>query len=150
MFKKNKPLFNFMVNPRQAIRAVKEIKDGFVSIASLCKEVKKNVEDIKKLKDQNEGFTSWAYTTMAIGCCSNSIQGFHRSDDRIDWEIGDKKLSLVPNDRSDTLVNKEIAVKIIELNKDAEQKIKWTTEDLLSKEEASEYKESGFIVKKIY
>lgn len=113
----------------------------------LAKELKKTVQEIKDLRKE-QGLI-WSVCTGLTNCVLSAYNGFDEVNGEVSLKFCDKTYTITPNYRNSSLMNKEIAIKVIEIDKDGNQTIKYTSLGCLTKDEKKEYKEDGFIVIKV-
>lgn len=104
---------------------------------------------IEKIKDLEEKYNKTnSINSIISGLCLNSHIDLDLIDD--DGEIclpyKDKNYVLVANYRNTSIINKDEAITIIEINKSGKKEIKYTSINCLNEEEKKEFDKDGFIV----
>lgn len=104
-------------------------------------------EKIEKLKQGQNDLIAW--TTGLTNCVISRYDGFDNFQGEVTIPCFNKDYVVVPNYRTESLINKERAIKVIEIDKEGNQNTKYTTLKCLTKDEKEEYKKDGFIIEKI-
>lgn len=118
------------------IEVVKEFNDSYIRTLERIKELEENQSKIK---------TTLKFTTACL-VQSYADRNLINEDGELILPYNDKDYILVADYRTTSLINKDIAVKVLEINADGIKSKKYTSLNSLTEEEKKEYKQYGFIV----
>lgn len=105
------------------------------------------LDKIKVIEEKHEALL-WDHNNLT-NLVVAPYHGFDNVNGEIQIGMFEKNYIVVPNYRNKSLINKEGAVRMIEVDKNGDSTTKYTTLECLTKDEKAEYKKDGFLSKKI-